>query len=88
MAYKLPPIGSELRKSISVEQLVEYRANRQHWQGLQEAKRSALAYMQAEGKGFVRSVTMLVVTADGMLRLIEFGPRGGHRRRWTFGPVI
>ena len=73
--------ANELIDRAHVTQVVEQRC----WANLREAvctARKAFAEERA-----LRRINLLVVTCDGVLRLMSFGPRGGRKTLWTFGAL-
>lgn len=84
----LPPFNHPARELFTVPHLVEITTTRRDkLPTLPQAAasaREAFAHSKAH-KGGLQAVTSFVVFADGMLRLVTFGPKGGRKVRWTFG---
>ena len=77
---KLPSATSELRETFDVESL----AYGENIVTLAEARASARkTFANVPG---VRRVYFTVIRANGDLHLISFGPRGGWKVEWRFGP--
>lgn len=83
----LPSSSSPLRALIDVAALAEMAApeNRSKLRTLRDAINSARAFLSAEPTA--REVNAVCVTADGHLRLIRIGPKGGIKRLWDFGAL-
>ena len=82
----LPASSSPLRSLFDVAELAEMAspANRVKLPTLRGAINSA---RQMFSDGVAKSVALICVTADGHLRLIQVGPKGGVRRLWDFGSL-
>jgi hypothetical protein len=82
--HKLPPQDSPLRDRYDDAHLVAIATGEADpvW-GLAEAKRMARKAF-AENPA-VKRLYYIVMEYDDRLSLISIGPRGGHRRLWTFG---
>ena len=85
MSLSLPLSSSPLRSMFDVAHLAEMAnpSNRAKLATFRQAVQSARA-MISDG---VKSVNCICVTADGCLRLIQIGPRGGVKRLWNFGAL-
>ena len=82
MSLSLPVSNSPLRQMFEVNDLV-------HWHNLptfREALFAARNFLAVDSAA--RSVNSLAVMADGTIRLLQVGKRGGVRRLWNFGSPI
>lgn len=73
--------ANELIDRAHVAQVVEQR----RWTNLRDAVSTARKAFAEERA--LRRINLLVVTCDGVLRLVSFGPRGGRKTLWTFGSL-
>lgn len=81
----LPSSSSNLRNLFEVSTLVEIAApaNRSKLPTFRDAVSSARKLI-ASG---AHSVNVICVTADGNLRLVQVGNKGGIKRLWKFGAI-
>jgi hypothetical protein len=86
MAHQLPPRGTELRDMIDLDMLVAIGTRQVLPATFAEAKRGARESMRRNPD--IRSVQCICMRADGSLRLVSFGPRGGVRDLWNFTPEV
>lgn len=86
MSLKLPAKNSPVRELFDVAHLAEVAAPavRHKLPTLGEARRQSRGIF-ANPKLAPKSVTYIVLRANGDLHLVTFGPRGGFRVRWNFG---
>jgi hypothetical protein len=81
----LPSSTSEIRNLFEVSHLAEIAspANRAKLPTFRMAATSARQHMGADQT--IKAVHSICLCADGSLRLIRFGPKGGVKRVWNFG---
>jgi hypothetical protein len=85
MAHRLPSPSSPLREAFEVTDLVAIGTRQVPPTVLREALASARRTFTASEPGCIHSIFSIVLEADDRLSLIEIGPRGGWKRRHTFG---
>lgn len=88
MSLSLPLPGHPARELIDIQALAEAVGdgspkNFAKFPTLPEATRKARDYLAAEKAA--RAVHTIVLRADGTLKLMRFGPRGGRSVVWNFG---
>ena len=85
MSFQLPTSDSPLRELFSVAHLVEVASpeNRYRLPTLRDAINSARKVVDAGA----HSANCICVTADGNLRLVRIGSKGGIKRLWNFGKI-
>lgn len=90
MNWKFPPADHRINTIFDVNAF-RARLERENWRdwitaGLPRAKRKAEQFFASnpEARMFVTPVWH----PDGAVRLVQIGPRGGHRILWTFGRDI
>lgn len=86
MSLLLPPANSPLRSLFSVAELARQAApeNRGKLPTYRDAIVGARMFLT---RNAARSLNTLCVTADGHLRLVRVGIRGGVKRLWDFGAL-
>jgi hypothetical protein len=77
MALSLPLSSSPLRELFDVSDLLDPKT-------LPTFPQARLAARNMFGDPSARAVHSICWRADGSLRLVRFGPRGGHKNLWTF----
>lgn len=87
MSHLLPPASHPARAMFDVADLVAIGTGATRPIFMDQAKRAARATFAANPSGLIRRLFYIVMRSDtDVLELISVGPRGGHRREWTFGP--
>lgn len=84
MSHKLPLQGTEARDSFDVAHLANMVTSRQ-FVSLAESRQSARNTFAQDSS--VRRVTTITLMANGVLKLLSWGSRGGRKVLWTFGPA-
>lgn len=87
MSLLLPPQDSPLRDFFSMSDLLSLGTaeGRRALPTLAQARLGARRTFEADRN--VRGVHAIVATADGKVKLVRFGPRGGTAHLWTFGEL-
>lgn len=80
MALALPASTSPLRDLFDVADLAAKR-----FVTLRQAVHTARSMFAADAA--VKAVNFIVLTADGTVKLIAIGPKGGRRTLWIFGAL-
>ena len=84
MAHALPS-DPALREAFDVSDLVAMATGERPFVTLREALTSARLTFASSKRGLIHSIFSIVMEADDRVSLIEVGPRGGWKRRHTFG---
>lgn len=90
MNWKFPPADHRINTIFDVNAF-RTRLEREPWRDwitarLPNAKRQAERFFASHPNA--RAFVTPVWCADGAVRLVQIGPRGGHRILWTFGRDI
>lgn len=80
----LPVTASPLRELFDVADLVALGTKKASPASFAIAK---LGAQRAFSDSAVRSVNSICIRASGELWLVQFGPRGGHKKLWNFGKL-
>lgn len=86
MSLKLPAKNSPVRELFEVAHLAEIAAPavRHKLPTLGEARRQSYGIFE-KSKYSPKTITYIVLRANGDVQLVSFGRKGGFRVRWNFG---